>query len=198
METACARQGEEKPQPITSPWNLLEGDDSHELTDTTWLFENFPADQQHTLRLLSNATTPARTIHFPLPLSSGHHLSYLTSVHILLPSSKPGTESIEDAQTYYEPLENYYFMDRNGHLVNEIIFITIDSRVNNCTGKRNLKLLSPRFSLLPWRHRKIQLRKSRPKHPLAFSAFPHAYRLLKYSKMEEVPPISANLRILYS
>ena len=84
-------------------------------------------------------------------------------------------------------MENYYVVDRNGHLVNEIIFTTTESRVNNYTAKRNLKLLSPRFSLPGWRNRKISLRKSRPKHPLVFSAFPYAYRLLKYSKMEEFP-----------
>lgn len=36
--------------------DLLEGDGSYQLMDTTWLFENFPADEQYSLRLLSNAT----------------------------------------------------------------------------------------------------------------------------------------------
>ena len=144
-----ARQGEEKLQPTTSPWDLLEGDGSHQPMHSTWLFENFPADQHYSLRLLSNTTALQEPFCFLLtvirPLFTPPNLSACASSVL-----KTGTRSTEDADRYYEYLESYYFVDRNGCLFNEINFITIQSRVNNYTAKSNLKLLSPRSSLLRW------------------------------------------------
>lgn len=136
-----------------SPWDLLEGGGSHQPMDTTQLSENFPADQQYSLGILFNATT----LQGPLSFLFHCHQAIIYPIQSLCTYFFP-LWSLElralKMLRYYESLEKYYFVHRNWHLVNEIIFITIESRVNNYTAKRNLKLLSPRFSLPGWRHRK--------------------------------------------